>query len=107
MTSTLQILSFLKNRCCLPSSVWEPEGQDAWLLGFAINSCHLRCVVVISQLGVCHGALRELTLRDAKSGNLQVVVASYDIFRLYKEDFYDINWKAAFFDEAHRLKSDK
>ncbi|GMH36245.1 hypothetical protein BSKO_04113 [Bryopsis sp. KO-2023] len=61
------------------------------------------------KVGVYHGAgpIREATLEAAERGDAEIIITSYDLLRMHKDEFYRVPWHVAFFDEAHKLKNDR
>jgi SNF2 family DNA or RNA helicase len=43
-------------------------------------------------------------VRSVKRGNKEVMLTSYDSFRIDIEEINQIDWACAFFDEAHKIK---
>eukprot|EP00884_Botryococcus_braunii_P005792 jgi/Botrbrau1/15213/Bobra.0149s0068.5 len=59
------------------------------------------------RIAIYHGINRGASLTAAASGNLQVLLTSYDTVRLYIEDLLTVDWHVVICDEAHRLKNDR
>lgn len=49
---------------------------------------------------------RAAALKEIKSGKKDILITSYDVFRV-DTDKLNLEWNAAFFDEAHKLKGTK
>jgi SNF2 family DNA or RNA helicase len=59
------------------------------------------------RVGIYHGAQREVVMAKAEAGDLEVVLTSHDMFRLYGMLLSSIKWDCVIVDEAHRLKNEK
>ncbi|CAK9218070.1 unnamed protein product [Sphagnum troendelagicum] len=59
------------------------------------------------RVGIYHGAQRETVMAKAEAGDLEVVLTSHDMFRLYGMLLSSIKWDCVIVDEAHRLKNEK
>ncbi|CAM6043473.1 unnamed protein product [Sphagnum compactum] len=59
------------------------------------------------RVGIYHGAQREAVMAKAEAGDLEVVLTSHDMFRLYGMLLSSIKWDCVIVDEAHRLKNEK
>ncbi|ESQ36560.1 hypothetical protein EUTSA_v10006771mg [Eutrema salsugineum] len=78
-----------------PSSVihnWESE-FSRWASFFKVS--------------VYHGANRDMILEKLNAGGVEVLVTSFDTFRIQGPVLSGINWEIVIADEAHRLKNEK
>lgn len=78
-----------------PSSVihnWESE-FSRWASFFKVS--------------VYHGANRDMILEKLRARGVEVLVTSFDTFRIQGPVLSGINWEIVIADEAHRLKNEK
>ncbi|KAL0732282.1 hypothetical protein Bca4012_008491 [Brassica carinata] len=78
-----------------PSSVihnWESE-FSRWASFFKVS--------------VYHGANRDMILEKLNARGVEVLVTSFDTFRIQGPVLSEINWEIVIADEAHRLKNEK
>eukprot|EP00249_Psilotum_nudum_P023073 c28741_g1_i1 orf=351-3611(-) len=58
-------------------------------------------------VAIYHGIQRELVISKLDSKDLEIVLTSFDTFRIYGECLCEISWECVIVDEAHRLKNEK
>ncbi|KAL6890122.1 hypothetical protein ACP4OV_008885 [Aristida adscensionis] len=58
-------------------------------------------------VAVYHGPNRELVLDKIESQGLEVLITSFDTFRIHDSILCGISWELVVVDEAHRLKNEK
>ncbi|XVF66812.1 hypothetical protein PTKIN_Ptkin10aG0067600 [Pterospermum kingtungense] len=58
-------------------------------------------------VSVYHGSNRELILEKLQANGVEVLVTSFDTFRIHGIVLSEIKWEIVIVDEAHRLKSEK
>ncbi|XP_047334780.1 switch 2 [Impatiens glandulifera] len=78
-----------------PSSVihnWEIEFSN-WASSFSVS--------------VYHGSNRDLILDTLRAGGVDVLITSFDTFRIHGTILSCIQWEIVIIDEAHRLKNEK
>ncbi|NWS67357.1 ER6L2 protein, partial [Crotophaga sulcirostris] len=56
---------------------------------------------------VLHGSKKDDDLSRIKQGKYEVALTTYEILRLYLDEFNSIEWSAVIVDEAHRIKNPK
>lgn len=59
------------------------------------------------EVAIYHGVHRESVLNKLESRILQIVLTSFDTFRIHGERLCMMDWDCMVVDEAHRLKNDK
>ncbi|KAL9822217.1 DNA excision repair protein ERCC-6-like 2 isoform 2-T3 [Geothlypis trichas] len=59
------------------------------------------------KVSVLHGSKKDDDLSRIKQGKFEVVLTTYEILRLYLDEFNSIEWSAVIVDEAHRIKNPK
>lgn len=59
------------------------------------------------RVSICHGPNRDLILDKAKAREIEVMITSFDTFRIYGITISEVAWDIVFVDEAHRLKNEK
>ncbi|CAO2813141.1 unnamed protein product [Amaranthus hypochondriacus] len=59
------------------------------------------------RVSICHGPNRDLIVDKAKAQELEVMITSFDTFRIYGNTISEVNWDIVIVDEAHRLKNEK
>ncbi|XVF20822.1 hypothetical protein REPUB_Repub12eG0035700 [Reevesia pubescens] len=58
-------------------------------------------------VSVYHGSSRELILEKLQANGVEVLVTSFDTFRIHGIVLSEIKWEIVIVDEAHRLKNEK
>ncbi|XP_021273747.1 switch 2 isoform X4 [Herrania umbratica] len=58
-------------------------------------------------VSVYHGSSRELILEKLQANGVEVLVTSFDTFRIHGNVLLEIKWEIVIIDEAHRLKNEK
>ena len=58
-------------------------------------------------VAIYHGVHRDSVLNKLESGSLQIVLTSFDTFRIHGDCLLAIDWDCMVVDEAHRLKNEK
>ncbi|OMO62770.1 SNF2-related protein [Corchorus capsularis] len=58
-------------------------------------------------VSVFHGSSRESILEKLQANGVEVLVTSFDTFRIHGNVLSEINWEIVIVDEAHRLKNEK
>jgi len=59
------------------------------------------------RVSIYHGPNRDLILDKAGAQELEVMITSFDSFRIYGETLSEVAWHIVIVDEAHRLKNEK
>lgn len=54
-----------------------------------------------------HGQNRDLILDKVESCEVEIVITSFDTFRIHNQELSSIAWEIVIVDEAHRLKNEK
>lgn len=58
-------------------------------------------------VSVYHGANRDLILEKLEGSAVEVLITSFDSFRIHGSILSEINWEIVIVDEVHRLKNEK
>ncbi|KAL8506575.1 hypothetical protein ACS0TY_017461 [Phlomoides rotata] len=58
-------------------------------------------------VSVYHGANRDLVIDKLKARGVEILITSFDTFRIQGSTLSDIEWEIVVIDEAHRLKNEK
>ncbi|GMI99695.1 CHROMATIN REMODELING 9 [Hibiscus trionum] len=58
-------------------------------------------------VSIYHGSSRELILEKLQANGVEVLVTSFDTFRIHGNLLSEIKWEIVIVDEAHRLKNEK
>lgn len=58
-------------------------------------------------VSIYHGANRDLILEKVKTRGVEILVTSFDTFRIYGSILSELQWEIVIVDEAHRLKNEK
>ncbi|XP_039585670.1 DNA excision repair protein ERCC-6-like 2 isoform X2 [Passer montanus] len=59
------------------------------------------------KVSVLHGSKKDDDMNRIKQGKFEVALTTYEILRLYLDEFNSIEWSAVIVDEAHRIKNPK
>ncbi|NWR23233.1 ER6L2 protein, partial [Emberiza fucata] len=59
------------------------------------------------KISVLHGSKKDDDMSRIKQGKFEVALTTYEILRLYLDEFNSIEWSAVIVDEAHRIKNPK
>ncbi|NWR60772.1 ER6L2 protein, partial [Bucorvus abyssinicus] len=59
------------------------------------------------KVSVVHGGKKDDDLSRIKQGKYEVALTTYEILRLYLDEFNSVEWSAVIVDEAHRIKNPK
>ncbi|XP_050842902.1 DNA excision repair protein ERCC-6-like 2 isoform X1 [Serinus canaria] len=59
------------------------------------------------KVAVLHGSKKDDDMSRIKQGKFEVALTTYEILRLYLDEFNSIEWSAVIVDEAHRIKNPK
>ncbi|XP_041336685.1 DNA excision repair protein ERCC-6-like 2 isoform X3 [Pyrgilauda ruficollis] len=59
------------------------------------------------KVSVLHGSKKDDDMSRIKQGKFEVALTTYEILRLYLDEFNSIEWSAVIVDEAHRIKNPK
>ncbi|NWS31774.1 ER6L2 protein, partial [Polioptila caerulea] len=59
------------------------------------------------KVSVLHGSKKDDDMNRIKQGKCEVALTTYEILRLYLDEFNSIEWSAVIVDEAHRIKNPK
>ncbi|XP_061362891.1 switch 2 [Gastrolobium bilobum] len=58
-------------------------------------------------VSIYHGANRDLIYDKLEASGVEILITSFDTYRIHGSSLSDINWNIVIVDEAHRLKNDK
>lgn len=58
-------------------------------------------------VAVYHGPNRDLILKKLEARGVEILITSFDTFRIYDEILSEVQWDIVMVDEAHRLKNEK
>ncbi|KAH6764023.1 switch 2 [Perilla frutescens var. frutescens] len=59
------------------------------------------------KVAIYHGANRDLVIDKLKADGVEIIITSFDTFRIQGSILSDIQWEILIIDEAHRLKNEK
>ncbi|NXF04570.1 ER6L2 protein, partial [Smithornis capensis] len=59
------------------------------------------------KVSVLHGSKKDYDMSRIKQGKYEVALTTYEILRLYLDEFNSVEWSAVIVDEAHRIKNPK
>ncbi|NXA13248.1 ER6L2 protein, partial [Sapayoa aenigma] len=59
------------------------------------------------KVSVLHGGKKDDDMNRIKQGKYEVALTTYEILRLYLDEFNSVEWSAVIVDEAHRIKNPK
>ncbi|KAL3567327.1 hypothetical protein D5086_029978 [Populus alba] len=54
-----------------------------------------------------HGTNRDLILEKLKAGGVEILITSFDTYRIHGNILSEVDWEVVIVDEAHRLKNEK
>lgn len=54
-----------------------------------------------------HGTNRDLILEKLKAGGVEILITSFDTYRIHGSILSEVDWEVVIVDEAHRLKNEK
>uniref|UniRef100_A0A6M2ECR4 Switch 2 n=1 Tax=Populus davidiana TaxID=266767 RepID=A0A6M2ECR4_9ROSI len=54
-----------------------------------------------------HGTNRDLILEKLKAGGVEILITSFDTYRIHGTILSEVDWEVVIVDEAHRLKNEK
>ncbi|RZB75413.1 Switch 2 isoform C [Glycine soja] len=58
-------------------------------------------------VSIYHGANRNLIYDKLEANEVEILITSFDTYRIHGSSLLDINWNIVIIDEAHRLKNEK
>ncbi|KAL1817503.1 hypothetical protein DCAR_0521950 [Daucus carota subsp. sativus] len=58
-------------------------------------------------VSIYHGANRDLIMEKLEVHGVEILITSFDTFRIHGDVLSEIHWEIVIIDEAHRLKNDK
>nr|XP_043616478.1 switch 2 isoform X2 [Erigeron canadensis] len=58
-------------------------------------------------VAIYHGTNRDIIFEKIKSHGVEILITSFDIYRIHENILSVVNWEIAIIDEAHRLKNEK
>ncbi|NWT01657.1 ER6L2 protein, partial [Mionectes macconnelli] len=59
------------------------------------------------KVSVLHGSKKDDDMSRIKQGKYEIALTTYEILRLYLDEFNSVEWSAVIVDEAHRIKNPK
>ncbi|KAJ8470063.1 hypothetical protein OPV22_024406 [Ensete ventricosum] len=59
------------------------------------------------RVAVYHGPNRDLIIEKFESHGIEILITSFDTFRVHEKNLCEIPWEIVIVDEAHRLKNEK
>ncbi|KGL80016.1 Putative DNA repair and recombination protein RAD26-like, partial [Tinamus guttatus] len=59
------------------------------------------------KVAILHGSKKDDDLNRIRQGKCEVALTTYEILRLYLDEFNSVEWSAVIVDEAHRIKNPK
>lgn len=58
-------------------------------------------------ISICHGANRDSIFEKLQANGVEVLITSFDTYRLHGNILSEVKWEVVIVDEAHRLKNEK
>ncbi|KAJ9562932.1 hypothetical protein OSB04_008092 [Centaurea solstitialis] len=58
-------------------------------------------------VAIYHGANRDMTFEKIETHGLEILITSFDTYRIHGNILSAVNWEIVIIDEAHRLKNEK
>ncbi|XP_057822858.2 switch 2 isoform X2 [Cryptomeria japonica] len=58
-------------------------------------------------IAIYHGPNRELVIGKLETTGVEIVLTSFDTFRIHGDSLCEVQWEVVIVDEAHRLKNEK
>ncbi|KAJ6289655.1 hypothetical protein OIU78_025556 [Salix suchowensis] len=58
-------------------------------------------------VSIYHGTNRDLILEKLKAGGVEILITSFDTYRIHGSILSEVDWEVVIVDEAHRLKNEK
>ncbi|XP_071701581.1 switch 2-like [Rutidosis leptorrhynchoides] len=58
-------------------------------------------------VAIYHGTNRDIIFEKIESHGVEILITSFDTYRIHENILSEVNWEIAIIDEAHRLKNEK